>query len=217
MCRSSFGRFCSRCIVQQNRIHGSCSAPKDVSSPHVHGLKFLHYHKQYCCTECLPINRLTSPTSLTCTSILAHIQPMSWKWLLFLQSRIDLLHIPEICWCLSQDTVDYASPWVADSSNGISWWPVGSENEQTRLLADRAGATMKFLDLHTDSTDTLRLATFLPLNVPSKASYVKLGRCVCLALPQLLHLVTFEHFAVAKRDRITLVFTENLPALPLET
>lgn len=91
--------------------------------------------------------------------------------------------------------------------------PVGSENETIQLLADTASGNARLFDLYTDSTDTRKLAAFVLLSIPTDAAHMKLERCICLALLQLLHSVTLEQFALATRDRIVSDFTETLLAL----
>lgn len=94
--------------------------------------------------------------------------------------------------------------------------PVHSETEQSQLLVDTTAANARMFDLYVDAIDTRKLAAFILLSIPGDAAHMKLERCVCLALLQLLHSLTLEQFTLLTRDRLALDFTETLLAISPE-
>lgn len=91
--------------------------------------------------------------------------------------------------------------------------PANSETEQRQLLSNTAGANARVLDLCTDSIETQRQAAFLLISLPIDAAHMKLERCICLGLLNLLHSLTMWQYPVPVRDRLVLDFTEGIFSL----
>lgn len=91
--------------------------------------------------------------------------------------------------------------------------PVGSETEKKQLLANTAGANARLLDLYTDSIETQRQAAFLLISLPVDAAYMKLEKCICLGLLNILHSVSLWQYPVPVRDRLILDFTDGIFSL----
>jgi len=91
--------------------------------------------------------------------------------------------------------------------------PVNSEAEQKQFLSNTAGANARGLDLWTDAIETQRQAAFLLISLPADAANMKLEKCICLGLLNLLHSVSLWQYPVPVRDRLTLDFTEAIISL----
>lgn len=90
---------------------------------------------------------------------------------------------------------------------------IGSDSEQSQLMADTAGANARILDLFTESMETRRLAAFVLLSLPNDVAHMRLERCLCLGLLQLLHSLTLEQHTMVTRDRLATDFTETLMSI----
>lgn len=91
--------------------------------------------------------------------------------------------------------------------------PANTETEQKQLLSNTAGANARMLDLYTDSIETKRQAAFLLISLPIEAAHMKLEKCLCLGLLNLLHSMSLWQHPIPVRNRLTLDFTEGIFSL----
>lgn len=91
--------------------------------------------------------------------------------------------------------------------------PVDSEIEKKQLLANTADANARLLDLYADSIETQRQAALLLISLPVDAAYMKLEKCICEGVLNLLHSVSLWQYPIPVRDRLILDFTDGIFSL----
>ena len=92
-----------------------------------------------------------------------------------------------------------------------------SEAEQKQLLGGSAGSNARLLDLYTDAVESQRLAAFVLLSLPVDSMHMKLEKCLCLGILNLLHSTTLMQCPTPVRERLTIDFAETTIAFSPKT
>ena len=87
---------------------------------------------------------------------------------------------------------------------------INVDTDQNQLLSDSPTANAQLLDLYAETAESQRLAAFLLISLPIDGAHMKLERCLCLGILNLLHSVSIWPYPVSVRNELITDFLETL-------